>query len=392
MGSALDGVTVLECGHVLNGPFAGRILAELGARVIKVEPPNGEFYRFVPIHRMDGESGAFTYFNANKKNVTLNLKQEKGREILLSLVEKSDVFLENFAPGALEKLGLGYENLKKVNPGIIYASSTGFGKNGPYKSRPAMDLLVQAMCGLVDINGTEDEPMAVGTFVTDYVGGIYTALGILAALFYRQATGRGQHVDIAMFDAGVSLCTQKMLYQLEGLGKRPGNKSAVVVPYDIYPTRDGRIALVVSGDEMWKKFAGVIGQPGLADDARFATNNERIRNRETVDRITGEWLKGKTTNEAAELLIEGGVACGPVQLLEQLPEDPQVKAREMFVEVEHPKLGKVTIPGSVLKMSETPGTVKTPGYPLAHCNYEVYHEVLGYSADEITRLAKEGII
>lgn len=392
MKSALNNITIIECGHILNAPFAGRLLAELGATVIKVEPPSGEFYRHVPIHNMDGESGAFIYFNANKKNITLNLRHDKGREILLSLAKKADVFLENFAPGTMEKLGLGYESLRKVNPEIIYASSTGFGMTGPYKDRPAMDLLVQAMCGLVDINGTADEPVAVGTFITDYVGGIYTALGILAALLYKEKTGVGQYVDIAMFDAGVSLCTQKFLYHLEGVQKRLGSQSGVVVPYDIYPTIDGQIAIVASSDDMWKKLTLVMERPELTVDERMATNNQRVRNRAIVDEAIATWTKGKPTDELTTLLIANGIPCGPVQLLDNLPNNPQVKARDMFVDVEHPKLGKVKIPGSVIKMSETSGSVSTPGYPLGHSNYEVYHDLLGYEMEKIARLAKEGVV
>jgi CoA:oxalate CoA-transferase len=392
MESALKGITVIECGHILNGPFAGRILAELGARVIKVEPLGGEFYRHVPIHTMDGESGSFIYFNANKKCITLNLKTSKGRDILRSLVKKCDVFLENFAPGTMEKLGLGYEDIKKIRPEIIYASSTGFGLSGPYKDRPAMDLLVQAMCGLVDINGTEKEPVAIGTFITDYAGGIYTALAILAALFYREQTGTGQHIDVSMFDAGVSLTTQKMLYELEGLGKRLGNSSGTVVPYDIYESSDGHVAIVVSNDEMWKRLAGVIGRSDLADDPRFTTNDARVTSRSQVDSAISSWTSKNDTSEVVNLLLKAGIPCGPVQTLDDLPENPQVKAREMFVNVSHPKIGKVLIPGSVLKMSVTPGTVTQPGLPLGYSNREVFTDMLGYSEEDIATLSREGVI
>jgi CoA:oxalate CoA-transferase len=389
---ALSGVRVVECTHVLNGPYGGRLLAELDAEVIKVEPPNGEFYRRVPIHNMNGESGAFIYFNANKKCVTLNLRHQKGREILLSLASKADVFLENFAPGTMERLGLGYEDIQKVNPEIIYASSTGFGLTGPYKNRPAMDLIVQAMCGLVDITGFADTPVAVGTFITDYVAGMYTALAVISALYHREKTGKGQRIDIGMFDAGVSLCTQKMLYYLEGLGKRGGNSSAVVVPYDIYPARDGNVVILSASDEHWRKLEATIKGSDTAPDQKLRTNSDRTRKREEVDNMVAAWTKERSAKEILDLLDSAGIPCGPVQLLESLLDDPQAKARELFVEVDHPVLKKVKIPGSVFKMSRTPGLVRSPGQPLGHDNYEVYHNLLGYSREEITKLAEERII
>jgi CoA:oxalate CoA-transferase len=389
---SLDGIHVIECSFHLNGPFAGRLLAELGAEVIKVEPPGGEPNRHNSA-TIQGESTFFMNYNANKKFITLNLKSTEGKEIFLDLIKRSDIFLDNFRPGVMDSLGLGYETQKKYNPSIIYASSTGFGYTGPYRSNAAYDTIIQALSGMMDLTGFPgDPPIRAAPAIMDISAGTYTALSILAALHYRDKTGHGQKIDIAMFDVAVDYMIGLYSQMQVGPVEKQGNSIPVLAPYNVYKAKDGWVVIVIGDDARWRLFLEKIGESRYAEDERLMHLPERTKNSGLVDTIVSSWSIQNTVEQAVQLVIEcGGAAC-PVRKLEDLPNDPQVKARNMIVDTTHPLLGNFRTLGSALKMSETPGRVITPGLPLGYNNMEVFGGLLNFSKNQINDLRERGII
>ncbi|MCL4453199.1 CoA transferase [Ferroplasma sp.] len=390
--SALEGIRVIECSFHLNGPFAGRLLAELGAEVIKVEPPDGEPNRHNSA-TINGESTFFMNYNANKKFITLNLKSARGKEIFLDLIKKSDVFLDNFRPGVMDRLGLGYEIQKKYNPSLIYASSTGFGYTGPYRNDAAYDTTIQALSGMMDLTGFPgDPPIRAAPAIMDLSAGTYTALSILAALHYRDRTGHGQRIDIAMFDVAVNYMIGLYSQMQVGNVVKQGNAIPVLAPYNVYRTKDGWVVIVIGDDAKWRLFLEKIGESDYLEDERLMHLQERTKNAGIVDKIVSSWSINNTSEYAVNLVLEcGGAAC-EVRKLEELPDDPQVKARNMIVDTVHPVVGNFRTIGSALKMSETPGRVVTPGLPLGYNNTEVYRKMLNFSDNQISDLKKKGVI
>lgn len=389
---SLEGVRVLEASYHLNGPFAGRLLGELGASVVKIEPPGGEPNRKSrPL--FGNESAHFINYNANKKFITLNLKHAEGKTLFKRLIKESDVFLENFRPGVMDKLGLGYDELKKVNPGLIYASSTGYGYNGPYRDEAAYDTLIQGMTGMMDATGFEDTPpVRSGPAVVDIAAGTFCALGILAALFHKKQTGAGQRVDVAMYDVAMSHMIGLYSFAQGGLPVKYGNWVPVLAPYDVYKAKDGYVAIIIGETSRWNAFLTEIGRRDMVGDPRFDSIEARLAHHKEIDEFVTKWLEDKTVTEAVSLIKKSGGAAGPIRPITALFNDPQVKAREMLVELDHPAAGKFVTIGSAFKMSETPGRVESLGLPLGHNNEEIYGDLLGLSSQEIDKLKKEGVI
>ena len=389
----LEGIRVLELTTFLNGPYTGRLLAELGAEVIKIEPPWGDPYRAVP--PLLGDSSLhFIFTNANKKFITLNLKSERGRELFLKLAEKSDVVIENFRPGTLDKIGLGYSSVERVNPRIIYASCSGYGHEGPYRDYPGFDPCVQAVSGLMDTNGFPGMPTRLGMGILDLATPAFTTTAILAALRYRDLTGRGQWIDMSLFDVAVILSQQSMVYHIAGQPVRVGPSSNIFAPEYLFKTSDGYVYVVIHTDAAWRELAATFGRPELADDPRFRTNSDRLRNRSELLEIVSEWFASVTSERAMEIVNEcGGVAGRFRELGEQL-HDPHVVARGLYVDVgpEGDGVGPVRIPGSVFKLSKSPGSVDRASLPIGADNEAIYSGLLGFEASTLERLRLDGVI
>lgn len=390
----LSGIKVLDLTRVLAGPYCSMILADMGADVVKIERPNKgddsrEYGPFV-----NGESAYFMSINRNKKSITLNLKSPEGREIFKKLVKHFDVVLENFRPGVMEKLGLGYDVLKKINPKIIYATCSGFGHSGPYKERPAYDAIIQAMGGLMSITGFPGgKPTRVGASIADIATGMFCAIGVLAALIKRNATGEGEMVDVAMLDSIVALLENAIArYEVTGEIPKPlGNRHPSIFPFESFEAKDGDIMIAAGNDELWAKLCRAIGREDLAEDPRFKTNQLRGENYDDMKQILDEAIKTKTVEEWVEILDEVGVPCSPINTVDKVVNHPQVLARDMIVEVSHKIAGKVKLPGCPIKFAS--GNPRfAPAPILGEHTEEILKELLNMKDEEIARLKESGVI
>jgi len=395
--TALKGIRVLDLSRILAGPFCTMILGDLGAEIIKIEQPGiGDGSRIWGPPFINGESAYFLSINRNKKSVTLNLKKSEGLKILYKLAEKSDIIIENFRPGVAERLKIDYNHIKKINPRIIYCSISGYGQEGPYKDRPAYDLLIQAMSGFMSITGEPDRPpVRIGVAIMDLGAGMYAAISILAALRYREITGEGQHIDISLLDTAVSWLTY-MAMNYFATGKNPvkmGSAHPSIVPYQCFKDCKGRFfALAIGNDIHWKRFCKAIGREEWIDDEQYATNPSRVKNREKLIGELEKIFKCKSREYWLKLFQKYLVPSAPVNEISEVLEDPQVIHRKMLLELEHPKIGRIKQLGSPLKFSLTPIEIKTPPPMLGQHTVEVLKNILGYSDDEIEKLKKEGII
>lgn len=391
---ALSGIRVIDLTRVLAGPFATMILGDLGADIIKVERPGeGDDSRSYGPYQ-NGESAYFTSINRNKRSLTLDLKQPEGREILLKLIEQADVLVENYRPGTMERLGLGYQRLQAVNPRLIYAAISGFGQSGPYSDRAAYDAVVQAMGGIMSITGSPDGgPTRVGPSIGDLSAGLFGTIGILAALHSRQLTGRGQLVDVAMLDCQVALLENAIArYLVTGEVPRPaGNRHSSIVPFETFQTGDGEIMVAAGNDALWRKLCVAIGRPELADDPRFLTNPLRQQHYHELRPLLAAALATRSTAQWLQELEQAGVPNGPINSVDRVIVDPQVLAREMIVQVEHPVAGQVTMAGIPVKLSATPGTIRCPAPLLGQSSLEILQE-LGYSPEQVAELRQKGVI
>jgi crotonobetainyl-CoA:carnitine CoA-transferase CaiB-like acyl-CoA transferase len=409
MNSALSHVTVLDLSRILAGPWAGQVLADLGADVIKIERPNGgdDTRGWGPpfVRNPDGQENAkadaayYLCANRNKKSVTVDFTTEEGRSIVRELARGADVVVENFKAGGLKTYGLDYESLKAINPRLIYCSITGFGQTGPYAARPGYDFLIQAMGGLMSITGRGAGeigagPQKAGVAVTDILTGLYATIGILAALAHRERTGVGQYIDLSLLDVQVAcLANQAMNYLVSGNApERLGNAHPNIVPYQDFPTRDGYMIIAVGNDTQFSRLCTEMGLPELALDARFATNKQRVINRtallEQLCAVTGT----RATSQWVTALEKVGVPCGPINSIDAVFADPQVKARAMQVDLPHPVSGSVSLVANPLRFSETPVTYRTAPPTLGAQTREVLIERLGMSPADIDRLGATGII
>lgn len=392
---ALDGVTVLDLSRVLAGPYCSMILSDMGATVIKVEVPGtGDDTRGFPPFK-DGKSGYFMNMNRNKKGITLNLK--KGKDVFLELVRKADILIENYRPGTMEKLGIGYEELKKINPKLVYGCISGFGHYGPYSKRPGYDIVGQAMSGIMSVTGWPDgEATRAGAPVSDTVAGISLAAGVLAALHYAQKTGRGQKVDIALVDSLVSVMQIiNQIYLIGGrIPGRTGNAYESTAPYDTFPTKDGQhVVIGVANDKFWRQICEMMGRTELIHHPDMAKNGERVRNRDKIKPIVTEWTMTKTAKELVDQLLETGLPTAPIYDVKQVTEDPHIAgAREMFIEIEDPDVGAVKVTNSHIKMTETKPGFKSPAPALGQHNREIYGGMLGFTEEQLNKMKEDGVI
>ena len=395
MARALDGIRIIDFSKALAGPYCTMLLADMGAEVIKVEMPgSGDDSRGWGPPFIEGEAAYFLSVNRNKKSITLNLKDPKAKEIALKIIEKADIVLESNRPGVMTKLGLDYETVKKINPGIIYCSISGFGQTGPYSKRPGFDQVIQGYGGIMGLTGEKGGgPLKVGIAVTDIATGMFAATGILTALYHRERTGQGQHVDASMLDGQVSWLTyQAGRYLASGnVPQRIGSAHPLIVPYQDFEASDGFINIAAGNDNLWKKFCAVTDLSDIADDPKFATNPKRVENRDEVVEIVSKKINTKTMQEWLDILNDAGVPCGPIYTVDQIFKDPQVLAREMLVEVDHPKCGKIQVTGSPIKLSETPAEITTPPPMLGEHNSSILQE-FGFSEEDITKLKEDKVI
>ncbi|MFN8534586.1 MAG: CaiB/BaiF CoA-transferase family protein [Dehalococcoidia bacterium] len=391
MPGPLAGIRVLDLTWALSGPYGTMVLADLGAEVIKVErPPAGDIARengpFV-----DDVSSYFFSINRGKRSMTLNLKHDEGRRVFLELVKHVDVLTENFVPGTMDRLGLGYQTLRAVNPRLVYAATSGFGQTGPYSSRPAMDVIVQGISGLMSITGPEGGPPArVGTSVGDIVAGMFTAIGVLAALRERDKSGEGQLLDVAMLDSQIAILENAMVrYFVAGEVPKPlGTRHPILTPFQAFPTRDGYVVLTLTGggENIWALFCAKVGLYDYMDDPRFQTNASRTEHHSELERLVSAALRERTTAEWLIDFEELAIPCGPLNTIAEAAADPQVLERHMIVEIEHPRAGKIPVSGSPIKLSRTPADVSRPAPDLGQDTDAVLRELAGLSDDEIAAL------
>lgn len=390
-----ENLKVLDLTRVLAGPYASMVLADFGANVIKIETPEiGDDSRsFGPF--IGKESVYFMSLNRGKRSMTLNLKQNEAQDIFRKMVKKADIVLENYRPGTMEKFGLGYEQLKKVNPRIIYAACSGFGHNGPYSQKPAYDVIVQGMGGIMSITGQDGgEPTRVGVSMGDITAGLFTVIGLLTALYIREFTNHGQKVDVAMLDCQVAILENAIARYLVTC-KVPvpiGNRHPSITPFEAFATQNGYIIIAVGNDRLWSKFCRLIKREDLIADERFATNAQRTNNQKQLKAILDGIFPDKTVAAWIELLDGAGIPCGPINTIDRVLDDPQVKAREMIVEIDHPMAGRLRMPGLPIKLSETPGTVEKPAPLLGQHTADILKELLGMSTTQITELQAKRII
>jgi CoA:oxalate CoA-transferase len=391
----LEGVRVLDLTQAYSGPFCTMNLADHGAEVIKIERPGiGDQARTWNPFR-NGYSAYYAFLNRNKKGITLDLKSPKGKEVFLKLVIGADVVCENFSVGTMEKLGLGYDVLKKVNPKIIYASISGFGLTGPLAEKKSYDIVAQAMSGMMSITGSpEGPPTKVGPSIGDNCTGIYLALGVVMALFNRERTGEGERLDVAMMDTLLSLLENAVVeYTVAGIiPPRRGNRDPGLAPYDCYDAQDGSIVLAIGTDLMWAKLCDLMGRSELACDPRFDSNHNRNTNYIPYLRdIVQEYTQSKTQHELEEVLEEAGLPVGVILNVAEAVEHPQTKVREMVVEIDDPGLGRIRIPGIPIKMHLKPGAIDSPAPLLGEHNIDIYTK-LGLSTEEIQGLVRKSVI
>lgn len=390
----LDDLTVVDLTRALAGPYCTMMLADLGARVIKVEMPGGgDDTRGWGPPFVNGESAYFMSINRNKQSVTLNLKHRRGPDLLRRLIARADVVVENFRPGTMERLGLGYAAVHESAPRLVYCSISGFGQTGPYRERPAYDLIMQGMGGIMSISGEPDgPPMRVGVAISDICAGMFAAYGILAALRVRDRTGQGQWVDISLLDGQVAWMTY-VAANYFATGKDPrrvGQAHPNLVPYQPFATRDGFVNIAVGSEGLWQRFCEAIGLP-IAGDPRFATNAARVAHRRELLDLLGPVFAGRTTAEWVSRMLEAGVPAGPIYRMSEVMTDPQVLHREMVVRLRHPRAGHITVNGTPVKLSETPGGVRTPPPVLGEHTDEILRD-LGVEEADIQALRDEGVI
>ncbi|MGE0679682.1 MAG: CaiB/BaiF CoA transferase family protein [Candidatus Binatia bacterium] len=396
MSQPLEGFRILDLSRILAGPYCSMLLGDLGAEVIKVERPGvGDDTQAWGPPFAAGESAYYLCANRNKKSITVNLKSLDGQEIIRQLARVSDVLIENFKVGELTELGLDYDQLKELNPGLVYCSITGYGQTGPDKDLPGYDFIIQGRGGIMSITGeAEGEPMKVGVAVVDVTAGLFAANAIQAALLARARTGRGQAIDIALLDAQVAWLANVASNYLVS-GKRPerfGNGHPTIVPYQSFRARDGFFCLAVGNDSQWRRLCAMLGRSELAEDARFATNPARVQNRELLIPLLQEVFATADIAQWLREIAAAGIPCGPVQSIDQVFADPQVLQREMMWTVPHPTANAVRLVGSPLKLSDTPVALRSHPPLLGEHTDDVLTGLLGYTTTDIVRLRTEGVV
>ncbi len=407
MAGPLTGIRVLDLSRVLAAPWAGQNLADLGAEVIKIERPKvGDDSRaFGPPWIKDAQgrdtkdSAYFTSANRGKKSVTVNLASTEGQALVRDLAAKSDVLLENYKYGDLARYGLGYEDLRKINPRLIYCSVTGFGQTGPYREHPGYDFMIQGMGGMMSVTGEPDGapgggPQRAGVPIADIITGMYASIAVCAALAHRAQSGKGQHLDLALLDSQIALLAyQNTNYFATGKPpRRIGNLHPNIVPYQPFRASDGEVILACGNDNLYRKFCEAAGCPELASDPRFATNGKRVENRAELTRLLGEIFRKRTKKEWVDLLEAAGVPNGPINDIAQVFAEPQVVARGVKIEVDHPVAGRLPMVASPMRFSETSLELKTPPPLLGQHTDEVLRALLGKTDTDLAALRERGAI
>lgn len=400
MSRSLEGIRVIDLSHVLAAPTATMILADLGAEVIHIEPFRGDDARTYGPFAGEPDKNRSAYFislNRNKKSMVIDLRREKGKNILRALIGKGDVLVENFRPGTMTKMGFGWENIRKINPRIVYASICGFGHDSlpEYGSRPFYDAAAQGYSGLMSITGPEGgPPCRAGFSAGDIIAGHQAAIGILAALRHRDKTGRGQHYDGSMVDGLFSVLENAVVrYTVGGEIPEPlGSRHPSIVPFQSFRTKDSWIIAAIGNDQLWITFCETIGRPELAVDPRFRTNPLRTKNVKELIAVLSPIFEKRTTREWSDAFDKAGLPYSPVNNMKDICEDAHILHRNMMVEIDQPGIGPMRIAGSPFRLSETPGEVYSPAPLLGEHTEEILRDVLGYSPEEIETLKKEGII
>ena len=392
----LSGVTIIDFTRVLSGPYCTMLLADMGARVIKIEQPGrGDDTRAWGPPFVEGESAYFLSINRNKESLTLDLKQSGARRVLDGLLERADVLVENYRPGTMERLGLGYDRLAARYSRLIYCSISGFGQTGPRRGEPGYDAVMQGEAGLMSITGAADgPPFRLGVAISDIATGMFAAQGIAMALLARVQSGRGQRVDVGMLDSTAALLTyQAGIYFATGATpQRMGNRHPTIVPYETLPAADGEFVIAVGNDEQWRRFCGVLGDPALADDPRFATNRARVSHYDELRPLLVARLAPRTRGQWVSDLKAAGVPCGSVRAVAEVLEDEQLDARQMIETVNHMTAGAVRVLGVPIKLSDTPGAVRTAPPVLGQHTDAILKGDLGMTPADIAALRASGVI
>jgi crotonobetainyl-CoA:carnitine CoA-transferase CaiB-like acyl-CoA transferase len=395
MQKPLSGLKVVDLSRFIAGPYCTMKLGDMGAEVIKVESPGkGDDSRALGPPFLEGEAAYYLSFNRNKKSITLNLRDEKARHILHKLIAEADILVENFRVGVTEKMGLTYEDVKKINEEIIYCSITGYGHNSPYREKPSFDVMIQGEAGLMSITGFPDgPPQRLGVAIADVLGGFHAVEGILLALINRMKTGKGQFIDVSLMDSIIAILTYQAGNYL-ATGEAPGrvgNRHPMITPYESFETSDGYVIFAVGNQRLWESFVKVLGREDLNQDPRFSDMKSRNQNPGELKIILEEITRGKTTGEWVEIMEKAGVPCGRIRTIDQVLTDPHVDIREMVVEVEHSTAGPIKLIGVPTKLSLTPGAVTLPPPTLGQHTVEILNS-LGYKDEDIKMMQGEGVV
>ena len=394
MTAALENIKVVDLTRTLAGPFCTMMLGDMGADVVKIEEPErgDETRSWTPF--WNGESTQFLSFNRNKRSLSVNLKEEEGLELVLSLAADADVMIESFRAGALERMGLGYEAVKAVNPDIIYCSISGYGRSGPMADKPGYDLIIQAYSGLMHLTGEPDgSPLRVGFSLVDLFTGMMAYGSIVTALYNRDKTGEGQWIEAALLDGQVAT----MSYHATGFigtGVEPhrlGSGHPSLVPYQSFPASDGFFILGCANDGLWGRLCQAMERPDLLEDPRFKTNTDRVAHRPECIETLSEIFSAKTVSEWVDIISDAGVPCGPINRVSDVVKDPQVLARDMIANLPHPNVPDLRVPNSPLKLTETPASLRMAPPLLGQHNAEILGE-LGYTSEQVKKLQEQGVI
>ncbi|MGM0652222.1 MAG: CaiB/BaiF CoA transferase family protein [Bacillota bacterium] len=395
MQKPLSGIKIVDLSRFIAGPYCTMKLGDMGAEVIKIETPErGDDSRALGPPFLNGESAYYLSFNRNKKSVTLNMREEKGKEILHKLISEADVLIENFRIGITEKMGLTYDDVKKIKEDIIYCSITGYGHNSPYREKPSFDVMIQGEAGLMSITGFPDgPPQRVGVAIADLLGGFHAVEGILLALLVRNQSGKGQFVDVSLMDSIISILTYQAgnFLATGNTPQRSGNRHPMITPYESFETKDGYVIFAVGNQRLWENFVKVLGREDLNEDPRFADMKSRNQHPAELKEILEEITRTKNTEEWVKIMEKEGVPCGRIRTIDQVLTDPHVDVREMVVEKEHPTAGMIKLTGVPTKLSMTPGDVSAAPPTLGQHTDEILSE-LGYSKEDIRTLRDNKIV
>ena len=400
---ALGDIRVLDISRALAGPFCTMMLGDLGADVIKVERPGrgdesrswGPPFVGAPSEAYPGESAYYLAINRSKRSLTVNLKDPEGQQIIKRLAAESDVLVENFRTGVLDRMGLGYDQLRALNPGLVYCSISGYGRTGPYAERPGYDFIIQAEGGIMGITGpVEGPPSRVGVSIVDITTGMFASTAILAALRARDLTGEGQLLDLSLLDSAAAILANVASNYLAGgiEPRRMGNAHFNIAPYEVYRARDRWFTLAALNDRQWHLLCQVVGLPEIEQDPRFASNQDRVANREALAEVLNKAFANQDVETWLDELQEVGLPCGPINAIPDVYSHPQTKTRDLKVEVEHPTIGKLVLPGFPYQLSTTPAEVQRPPPLLGEHTEEILTDLLGYSKREVASLRERGAV